>query len=167
MGSERVDDTALAEELGVVLARLYGFLRRAILPSGVSLPQALALATLRDAGPQRVTDLAELERVRQPTCTALVNAMEQEGWVSRRVDDCDRRAVVVDITPEGREVLLSITRARTRLFSGYLAALSTSERRALAAALPALTRLIEGAGDSDVALHPKAESASSKSMSFR
>jgi DNA-binding MarR family transcriptional regulator len=158
MGSAQGGSGELAEELGVVLARLYGFLRRAILPKGMSLTQALALRTLRDSGPQRVTDLAELEGVRQPTCTALVNAMEQEGWVSRRVDDYDRRAVVVELTSKGSDVLESITRARTRLLAGYLTGLSASEQRALAAALPALTRLMERDADDDSDLPNKGAS---------
>ncbi len=133
----------LAEELGAVLARLYSFLRRTILPREMSLTQALALGTLRDLGPQRITDLAELEGVRQPTCTGLINTMEEDGWVVRRVDVSDRRAVMVELTPKGRDVLQSITDARSALLSGYLSALSTAERDALAAALPGFQKLID------------------------
>ena len=133
----------LAEELGAVLARLYSFLRRTILPREMSLTQALALGTLRDLGPQRVTDLAEIEGVRQPTCTGLINTMEDEGWVVRRVDESDRRAVVVELTPTGRDVLQSITDARTALLSGYLSTLSAAERDAIAAALPGVQKLID------------------------
>jgi DNA-binding MarR family transcriptional regulator len=167
MSSRTVEQMELAEELGAVLARLYGFLRRAILPKGMSLPHALALATLRDSGPQRVTDLAELEGVRQPTCTALVNTMEQEGWVSRRVDDCDRRAVVVELTTKGREVLESITRARSELLAGYLTGLSASEQRALAAALPALARLIERGAENDSEIRRQGERTTPEGVSTR
>jgi DNA-binding MarR family transcriptional regulator len=148
-----VDDTDLAEDLGAVLARLYGFLRRAILPHGMSLTQTLALGTLRDLGPQRVTDLADLEGVRQPTCTALLNTMESQGWVARTLDNADRRAVLVELTGEGRQVLEEITDARTRVLDRYLSALSEPDREALAAALPGLRKLIdlgvaaEGASD--------------------
>jgi DNA-binding MarR family transcriptional regulator len=133
----------LAEELGAVLARLYSFLRRTILPREMSLTQALALGTLRDLGPQRITDLAEIEGVRQPTCTGLINTMEEEGWVVRRVDESDRRAVVVELTRKGRDVLQSITDARTALLSGYLSTLSATERDAIAAALPGVQKLID------------------------
>ena len=138
----------LADELGTALGRLYTFLRRAILPKEMSLTQAHALGTLRQLGPQRVTDLAELEGVRQPTCTGLVNTMENEGWVVRRPDEVDRRAVMVELTPAGEEVLRAITDARTELLEGYLSKLSGSERKGLAAAVPALKRLTElGAGE--------------------
>lgn len=135
--------TSLGEDLGTVLARFYGFLRRAILPTEMSLTQALVLNTLQDLGPQRITDLAGIEGVRQPTCTGLVNTMEAEGWVARTVDGADRRVVLVELTDEGRNVLEEITRARVSVLSRYLGGLSEDERDALAQALPSLKKLIE------------------------
>jgi DNA-binding MarR family transcriptional regulator len=142
------DPHLLAQELGDVLARLSGFLRRAILPKEMSLTQALVLSTLRQRGPQRITELAESEGVRQPTCTGVVNTMEAEKWVARRLDSSDRRAVLVELTTRGRQVLEGLTVARAAVLERYLKGLSGEERRALAAALPALEKLIEvGARD--------------------
>lgn len=132
----------LAEELGEVLARLYGFLRRAVFPREMSLTQALVLGTLRQRGPQRITDLAELEGVRQPTCTGLVNTMEAEGWVARSGDASDRRAVLVELTDRGREILDGITAARAEVLDRYLRGLSDEERGLLSAALPGVKRLV-------------------------
>jgi DNA-binding MarR family transcriptional regulator len=143
MESQTLGRSDLAEDLGAVLARLYGFLRRAILPTEMSLTQALVLATLRDLGPQRVTDLADIEGVRQPTCTGLVNTMESQGWVVRTVDEADRRVVLVELTTEGRRILEGINNARAVVLDRYLGALSEPERDALAGALPSLKRLIE------------------------
>jgi DNA-binding MarR family transcriptional regulator len=143
MQIKAAERSALADDLGAVLARLYGFLRRSVLPGEVSLTQALVLRTLRDLGPQRVTDLAELEGVRQPTCTGLVNTMEAQGWVTRAVDDADRRAVLVEVTAKGREILEAITDARAALLDRYLGALTEYERDALAAALPGLRKLTQ------------------------
>lgn len=133
----------LAVELGSVLTRLYAFLRVAILPEGMTLTQASALATLRDKGPQRVTDLATREGVRQPTCTGLVNFMEVQGLVRRRVDEADRRAVMVELTEEGHRALAAITDARVEVLERYLGALTDRDRDALALSLPGLLRLIE------------------------
>ena len=135
--------TELAEDLGAVLARLYSFLRRAILPKEMSLTQALTLTTLRDLGPLRVTDLAHIEGVRQPTCTGLVNVMEAQGWVRRRVDDADKRVVLVELTEAGDAVLQVISETRAAVFDRYLGALTQVDRDALAAALPGLAKLIE------------------------
>jgi DNA-binding MarR family transcriptional regulator len=145
----------LAEELGTVLARLYAFMRRAVLPREMSPSQALALATLRDLGPQRVTDLAELEGVRQPTCTGLVNAMENEGWVVRREDGSDRRAVIVELTESGSDVLEAITDKRSSLLKRYLSELSGQDRMALREAIPALSKLIEVGAESDPMLRQR------------
>jgi len=144
------ENLELAHELAGVLTRLYAFLRKAILPKEMSLTQALVLATLRDRGPQRVTELAELQGVRQPTCTALLNAMEDEGWVMRRPDDSDRRAVIVELTGKGTGVLRSMTEARCALLQRYLGALTEGDRRALEGALPALKQLIDVEDASEV-----------------
>jgi DNA-binding MarR family transcriptional regulator len=155
MELQAVATQELAEELGVVLARLYTFLRRAILPKEMSLTQALALNTLRDLGPQRVTDLAQLEGVRQPTCTGLVNAMEAQGWVRRCVDDADKRVVLIELTEAGHAVLDRMGEARAAVLDRHLGALSQPERDALATALPGLSKLIErGSDDQDVHAYP-------------
>jgi DNA-binding MarR family transcriptional regulator len=105
------------------------------------------LATLRDAGPARITALAEAERVAQPSMTTLVSRLEEEGFVRRQSDPADGRAVVVALTPSGRAELERMTVARAELLARRLEALTPDERAALAAALPALDRLTdEGSG---------------------
>ncbi len=133
----------LAVELSSVLTRIYAFLRVAVLPRGMTLTQLSVLATLRDDGPQRVTDLATREGVRQPTCTGLVNLMEEQGWVRRRVDASDRRAVMVELTAQGHRALAAITDARVAVLERYLDELSDHERDALSLALPSLLKLTE------------------------
>src|SRR5579885_2357748 len=58
------------------------------------------LRTLSD-GPRRVTELAELEGLAQPTTTVLIKALEQRGCVERGRDPEDGRAVLVSLTPAG------------------------------------------------------------------
>ena len=45
---------------------------------------ASVLATLRDTGPRRITELAESEGVAQPTVTTLVGGSSATGYVERR-----------------------------------------------------------------------------------
>ena len=136
----------LADELGSALSRLHVLLREAVLPPRMSLAQARALATLRESGPQRVTDLAAIERVAQPTMSALVARMERAGWVERGVDDVDRRAVVVRLNAAGSQVLTELTAARAWLLRAHLDALPQAERTTLAAAVPVLNRIISATG---------------------
>src|SRR4051794_12281509 len=70
----------------------------------VSRTEAGVLGTLAD-GRRRITELAELEGLAQPTVTVLVGRMEERGLVSRERDASDGRVVLVDITDAGREAL--------------------------------------------------------------
>ena len=135
----------LAAELGTALTNLNLLLRQGFLPPGINLAQARTLLSLRDCGPQRITDLAQLERVRQPTMSALVGRMEQLGWVARVAGEADRRAVFVRLTDEGKRILAEAEAARNAALNSYLGALSGDDLAALTAALPPLRKLIEQA----------------------
>ena len=104
----------VAGELEPLLTRLTYLLRQAVLPPGMSRAQGRVLGTLRDSGPQRITVLADLERVTQPTMSGLVAGLERRGCVERCADGADRRVVLVRLTEEGRKVLARYTRAAPR-----------------------------------------------------
>lgn len=78
---------------------------------GLSPARGSILATLRNGGPRRVSELARDQGVAQPTITKLVIAMEEEGLVRRRADTRDRRGIIVDLTETGRTLAYS-SRAR-------------------------------------------------------
>jgi DNA-binding MarR family transcriptional regulator len=136
---------SLADELGSAISRLHVLLREAVLPPRMSPAQARALATLRQSGPQRVTDLAASERVAQPTMSALVGRMERAGWVERRADEVDRRAVVVRLSATGGRVLDELMAARARLLRTYLDELPAADRATLAAAVAVLDKISSAA----------------------
>src|SRR5260221_1872853 len=95
----------LAVDLGDAVARINSRLRRKVVEAGVSLARARALATLEREGTHRLTDLAHLEQVAQPTMSALVSRLEADGFVSRSGDAEDGRTVFVSITDPGRAYL--------------------------------------------------------------
>src|SRR4051794_12503711 len=101
------------------------------------------LAGLRDAGPQRITALADAEGVAQPSMTALVARLERRGLVARGSDPDDARAVRVAITDQGRERLEARRGERVALIAQRVEALDASEREALLAALPVLDKLTD------------------------
>lgn len=136
MASARV-----ADQLGVALTRLTNVLREAVLPPGMNSAQGRTLLALHDAGPQRVTDLARLDHLKQPTMSAVLIRMERLGWVRRLEDKDDLRAVIVRLTPTGERIASQLIAARTTVLQSYLDALSVTDRAALAAALPALRKL--------------------------
>jgi DNA-binding MarR family transcriptional regulator len=133
--------TRLADQLGVVLTRLTNLLREAVLPAGMNSAQARTLLALHDAGPQRVTDLARLDHLKQPTMSGVLLRMGRLGWVRRLDDSDDLRAVIVRLTPAGERIASQLIAARTQVLESYLDGLSASDRSAVAAALPALRKL--------------------------
>src|SRR3954471_162212 len=60
----------------------------------VSRTEAGVLSALTDAA-RRITELAELEGLAQPTMTLLVQRLEQRGWVERSRHPDDGRVVLV------------------------------------------------------------------------
>ncbi len=71
------------------------------------------MCKLADEGPQRLGALATAFGLDPSTITRQVQALEEIGLASRKTDPSDRRASILDLTPNGREILDS-TRARRR-----------------------------------------------------
>jgi DNA-binding MarR family transcriptional regulator len=134
----------LAEAFDERLRKLSRIVRHHV-DYGLSLTSATVLARLHDGGPQRVTDLAALELVAQPTMTTLVGRLEARGYVARTRDDADRRVVTVALTPAGREKLAELRGGRTDFLAGHMTGLTDDDRTRLAAALPVLDQIIESA----------------------
>jgi DNA-binding MarR family transcriptional regulator len=101
------------------------------------------LDTLATSGPKRLTELARTEQISQPGLTQLVTRLERDGLVERRPDPDDGRAVLVHITDSGRKIGQTRREDRGRHLTPLIAQLTPAERQAIAAALPALTRLAQ------------------------
>jgi DNA-binding MarR family transcriptional regulator len=132
----------LADELDKRLTALWHVLGRRG-KRELSRTAASVLATLRDTGPRRITDLAEREAVAQPTVTTLVGRLERDGLVARRTDPGDARAVLVHLTQHGLDRLSEMRLAREAVLERRLAALTEQERAVLAEVLPVLDKLID------------------------
>jgi DNA-binding MarR family transcriptional regulator len=133
-----VDRRGLAERLDDVVM---GLRRLTLDRRGLSLTAAATLTTLRRSGPCRLTDLAVAEGVSQPSMTALVGRLTDVGLVQRRSDPADRRAVLIELTPAGADLLDRRREARADRLAGPLDELTDDDVRAVTDALPALGRL--------------------------
>jgi len=69
------------------------------------------MCRLADEGPQRLGSFATAFGLDPSTITRQVQALERTGLAARTTDVTDRRASILDLTDEGREVL-----ARTRAY---------------------------------------------------
>jgi DNA-binding MarR family transcriptional regulator len=112
-------------------------------PRDMSLTSLATLATLDRAGPQRITDLARVEGVAQPSMTVLVGILERDGFVVRRGDPSDKRVVLIELTAAGMDLIRSRRRAGAQAFAQLIEELPSGETAALLAALPALEHLRE------------------------
>lgn len=75
------------------------------------------LCQLADEGPQRLGSLATAFGLDPSTITRQVKALEDAGLAARTTDSSDRRASILDLTEEGRDILQANRQhRRTRLF---------------------------------------------------
>lgn len=105
--------------------------------------QARLLAHVQDVGPARTGDLARADHCTQPTMTGQLHRLEEQGWVRRLPDPSDGRANLVEITPDGEQVLTEVRAAREQVIAPLLARLSATERTHLAQGLAVVQRLMQ------------------------
>jgi DNA-binding MarR family transcriptional regulator len=108
----------------------------------VSRTDAGVLYTLSD-GPRRLTELAELEGLAQPTMTLLVQRLEQRGWVKRERDADDGRVVVISVTEAGRTTLEDFRSRVGAALRAHMDAMSDEQIAALETATEALGSLVD------------------------
>jgi DNA-binding MarR family transcriptional regulator len=107
----------------------------------ISRSEGAVLRTLI-GGPRRVTELAELEGLAQPTMTVLVKQLELRGWVARRRDEADGRLVLVSVTAEGEAALERYRAMYRALVRDCVAAMPDEQIAALEDAVGALDSLV-------------------------
>jgi MarR family transcriptional regulator, 2-MHQ and catechol-resistance regulon repressor len=85
------------------LVRLYQFRDRdKICCHDVSITQCNALEVLVERGPLRSQALAAALMLDKSTTTRVVDALVRKGYVERRADPADARALALSVTQEGR-----------------------------------------------------------------
>lgn len=96
--------------------------------------QYTVLAQLNGTGPQTLRELAEREHVQAPSMTRIVNALTEQGFVTRTAHPTDGRQVQVGITPSGEDVLAEAREQRTAWLAQRVAGLSDEDRQILSRA---------------------------------
>jgi len=102
----------------------------------------VGLLNTLSAGPRRVTELAELEGLAQPTVTLLVKGLERDGLVRRERAHADGRVVMVHVTEAGEAALEAFRQRVAAALGEYLDEVSDEEIAALAAATEAVDHLV-------------------------
>jgi DNA-binding MarR family transcriptional regulator len=110
-------------------------------PGEITRSEGGILRTL-SGGPKRVTELAELEGLAQPTMTILIKRLESRGWVTRERDPADGRVVLVSLTPEGEQALEDFRSQYRSVLRDHLALITDEQVAALDEAIGALDALV-------------------------
>ena len=108
---------------------------------GLARTEGGILRTLSE-GERRITEIAELEGLAQPTTTALVKRLEEQGLVSRGRDGSDGRVALISLTPDGAAALDEFRRRYRGALAERLHAMSDTELAELDRAARVLGRLV-------------------------
>lgn len=139
---DSTDSNELATALHSAAIHVLRRARKDDVSFGLSASRLSALSVLVFGGPQRLTSLAEIEQVRPPTMTRMVQAMERDGLVRVSVDPKDRRARQIQATTKGRRLLERARRARVAHLEELLRTATTDERRSIEQTLQILRKLL-------------------------
>ena len=93
-------------------------------------------------GPRRITELAEFERLAQPTMTQLVKRLEQSGLLTRERQADDARVVLVTLTEAGRTAVEDFRAQASAALATCLAEMPDEQVEALALATETLVQLV-------------------------
>lgn len=136
--AKRLSAAQLAVVLRDAITRLNRRVRQSRPVGDLTGTQLSALASLELGGALTPRELADVERVRPPTMTKIVGKLEERGLVHRTPHPTDRRQVILAATPQGRDTLAQIVRAREEWLAQRLAELTEQEREVLRRAVEIL-----------------------------
>jgi DNA-binding MarR family transcriptional regulator len=136
---------ARADGLAEGIARLRRALRRgarvASPGNSLAVAQLELLSALAEHPGARPGQLARQLHMRPNTVTTIVNALTAQGMISRSTPHGDRRAIELTITDAGQQAVHAWQATNAAVLHLALSTLPAQQRRALAAAVPALDAL--------------------------
>lgn len=109
--------------------------------TGVTPSQLSALATLDRVGPLQPAQLAEHEGIGRSTVTRLAATLEEAGLVARRPDPADGRCAILELTPDGHELLAASRSRAVAYLADRVATLDGDDRAAIERVTAILERL--------------------------
>ncbi|TNC23344.1 MarR family winged helix-turn-helix transcriptional regulator [Amycolatopsis alkalitolerans] len=141
------DHTPLAESLMTTMAGLRRRVRRRVVAQAGLEPalrgaQIELLRVVENAPGVGVAAAARKLHLAGNSVSTLVNQLVEAGMLDRRIDPADRRAARLELTEAAHTRLATWRRTRTEYVAGKLDQLSEVDRSAIAAALPAIGRLV-------------------------
>jgi MarR family transcriptional regulator, lower aerobic nicotinate degradation pathway regulator len=97
-------ETSVGFLLAKAYQRLYARFRDLLAPHGITPQQFALLAFLWKRDKLSQTELTEMTEVDRTTLSGLIDRLEKQGLVERQPHPGDRRAYLVALTPDGRQL---------------------------------------------------------------
>lgn len=144
MGEQQTDAAAVAQRVRIVFSRLRRRLQDASSVSGLSAPQASALARLAMNEPASASQLAGAERVRPQSMAKTLAALQEQGLIRREADADDGRRQLLWLTDEGRAQAQGARASREEWLAEAIGERFTdAERAVIDQALTLLERVVD------------------------
>jgi DNA-binding MarR family transcriptional regulator len=140
--SKRANTEDLADRLHSAAIHLLRLVRVQDTASGLGPARLSALSVIVFGGPVSLNELARAEQVRPPTMSRIVDALEAARLARRRINERDRRAVLIEATSRGATILKQGRRRRVRFLAAYLARLSAAELMQIDHAVQAIRKAL-------------------------
>lgn len=112
-------------------------------PLGLTPSQERALRTIARTEPVRIVHLAARLDIVPRSATTVVDALEQQGLVTRDPDPVDRRSVLVSLSPAGRDRIRRIQQSRRRATGDLFLTLDPQDRADLSRILTAVQQSLD------------------------
>ena len=138
-----------APRLWLVLWRCHRALNhiaeRSIEQAGLGLTDFAALEALLHKGPLTITEIQSKVLLASGSMTAAVDRLEKKGLVKRSPAPRDRRAKVLELTPDGKRVVQTAFSRHAAELESAMAVLNPSEKSQLYALVKTLGLFAAGA----------------------
>src|ERR1700751_2398213 len=142
MYMKKMVDRITAPQLWWVMTKSHHAVRihaeRSITNAGLCLTDFAALEALLHKGPLTITQIQEKVLLASGSMTAAIDRLEKRGLVVRKFTSSDRRARVVELTQEGKQVAAEYFEKHARDLEALMSALSAEEKRQVYASLKKL-----------------------------
>lgn len=137
MEDKALSETVMDWSTTFIRLSLHDF-NRYIRMAGLSLGQMTVLMHLHFRGPTEVTHFCDMMQVTPAGASQMIERMVKQGMVERIESPTDRRVRLVNLTNQGRDIVLESITARQEWISQLIESLSTEERDQISAALTTL-----------------------------
>jgi MarR family 2-MHQ and catechol resistance regulon transcriptional repressor len=122
-----------APRLWLVMTRSHRALRllaeQSIASAGLCLTDFAALEALLHKGPLSISEIQDKVLLASGSMTAAIDRLEKRGLVVRKSTSKDRRARIVELTPEGKQVAATFFEKHAKDLEALMSVLSAKEKK--------------------------------------